>query len=81
MIDIEITLIGRITICSIYAPNEQIEIFIDEIFEKENTINNVFHIIGGDWNTIQDFDLDTYNYEKWNNKRASKKLEDKKNRI
>ena len=27
---------------------------------------------------IQDFNLDTYNYEKWNNKRASKKLEDKK---
>ena len=27
---------------------------------------------------IQDFKLDTYNYEKWNNKTASKKLEDKK---
>ena len=78
IIDIEITLIGRITISSIYAPNEQIEIFIDEIFEKINTINNVFHIIGGDWNMIQDLNLDTYNYEKWNNKRASKKLEDKK---
>ena len=72
IIDIEITLIGRITISSIYAPNEQIEIFIDEIFEKLNTINNVFHIIGGDWNMIQDFNLDTYNYEKWNNKRAKK---------
>ena len=27
---------------------------------------------------IQDFKLDTYNYEKWNNKTASKNLEDKK---
>ena len=27
---------------------------------------------------IQDFNLDTYNYEKWNNKRACKLLEDKK---
>ena len=48
IIDIEIALIGRVTIGSIYAPNEQIEIFIEELFEKFNTINNVFHIIGGD---------------------------------
>ena len=27
---------------------------------------------------IQDFNLDTYNYEKWNNKRVCKILEDKK---
>ena len=78
MIDIEITLIGRLTIGNIYAPNEQIEPFIEEIFEQINTLNNVFHIIGGDWNMIQNFDLDTFNYEKWNNKRASKNLENKK---
>ena len=27
---------------------------------------------------IQIFELDTFNYEKWNNKKASKLLEDKK---
>ena len=78
LIDIEITLIGKLTIGSIYAPNDQIEIFIEEIFEKINQLNNVFNVIGGDWNMIQDFKLDTYNYEKWNNKTASKRLEDKK---
>ena len=72
ILDIEIALIGRITIGSIYAPNENIEPFIDDLFEKINNINNVFHIIGGDWNMIQDFNMDTYNYEKWNNKRKSK---------
>ena len=69
---------GRVTKGCIYAPNEQIELFLEELFEKINTINNVFHIIGGDWNMIQDFKLDTYNYEKWNNKRACKILEGKK---
>ena len=78
LIDIEITLIGRLTIGSIYAPNDQIEIFLEEIFEKINQLNNVFNVIGGDWNMIQDFKLDTYNYEKWNNRTASKRLEDKK---
>ena len=78
IIDIEITLIGRVTICSVYSPNENIEPFIEELFEKINSINNVFHIIGGDWNMIQNFELDTYNYEKWNDKKASKLLEDKK---
>ena len=78
IIDIEITLIGRITLCSVYAPNDHIEIFVEELFDKISTINNVFHIIGGDWNMIQDFNLDTYNYEKWNNKKASTKLEDRK---
>ena len=78
IIDIEIALLGRITLGSIYAPNEQIETFIDELFEKINTLNNVFHIIGGVWNMIQDFNLDTYNYEKWNNKKASEHLGKKK---
>ena len=73
IIDIEITLIGRITLGSIYAPNDQIEAFIEELFDKINTINNVFHIIGGDWNMIQDFNMDTYNYEKWNNKKKQVK--------
>ena len=72
IIDLEITLIGILTICSVYSPNEQIEPFLEELFEKINSINNVFHIIGGDWNMIQNFELDTYNYEKWNNKKASK---------
>ena len=66
------------TIGSVYSRNEQIEPFLEELFEKINSINNVFHIIGGDWNMIQNFELDTYNYEKWNNKKASKLLEDKK---
>ena len=74
ILDIDIALLGRITLGSIYAPNEQIEHFIDELFEKINTLNNVFHIIGGDWNMIQNFKLDTYNYEKWNNKKASEHL-------
>ena len=74
ILDIDIALLGRITLVSIYAPNEQIEHFIDELFEKINTLNNVFHIIGGDWNMIQNFKLDTYNYEKWNNKKASEHL-------
>ena len=78
LIDIEITLIGRLTVGSIYAPNDQIEIFLEEIFDKINQLNNVFNAIGGDWNMIQDFKLDTYNYEKWNNKTASKRLEEKK---
>ena len=50
--DLEITLIGRVTICSVYSPNENIEPFIEELFEKINSINNVFHIIGGDWNRM-----------------------------
>ena len=45
IIDIEITLIGRLTIGSIYAPNDQIEVFIEEIFEKINRLNNVFNVI------------------------------------
>ena len=78
LIDIEITLIGRLTVGSIYAPNDQIEIFLEEIFDKINQLNNVFNAIGGDWNMIQDFKLDTYNYDRWNNKTASKRLEEKK---
>ena len=78
LIDIEITLIGRLTVGSIYAPNDHIEIFLEEIFDKINQLNNVFNAIGGDWNMIQNFKLDTYNYDRWNNKTASKRLEEKK---
>ena len=46
----------RITLGSIYALNDQIEPFIKGLFNKINEFDNVFHVIGGDWNMIQNFD-------------------------
>ena len=42
-------------------------------------MNNVFHLIGGDTNMVQNFELDTYIYDKWKNKRATHILKDKMN--
>ena len=53
LLDIEITFLGRITLGSIYAPNDQIEPFIKELFNNIHEFGDVFHIIGGDWNMIQ----------------------------
>ena len=64
----------RFVLGNVYGPNEDSPEFFEEVFNVINDFGNQSIIIGGDWNVVQDFQLDTYNYTGQNNPRARKKL-------
>ncbi len=68
---LDISLNGtRITLISVYGPNEDKPIFYEKIRRLVDDFNNAHCILCGDWNVIQDPVLDTSNYIHVNNPKA-----------
>ncbi len=71
----------RITLTSIYAPNDDDPAFFQELEEQIEKYENNTIIIGGDWNVVQNFEKDTYKYSKLNNPKAQEKISEMENAL
>ncbi len=60
----------RVTLISVYGPNKDDPSFYENLKEKIEDFQNISIIICGDWNMVQDFDLDTDGYIHRNNPNA-----------
>lgn len=69
---------NRLTLINLYGPNRDSPNFFDNIIKQAEEIGNISIIICGDFNIIQDQNLDSYNYKNMNNIKAHKKLEELK---
>ena len=73
--DITIEGIPRLTLVSLYAPNNDSPQFFHNIWEKISALGNVEIIVCGDWNVVRDYNLDTYNYSRNNNPKAKREIQ------
>ncbi len=64
----------RFTLVGIYGPNSDSPEFFDILQEEVEVIGNTNVIIGGDFNVVLDYDIDTYRYKYYNNPKANKNL-------
>ena len=71
IIDLEIPEVARFLIVDLYAPNEDSPIFFENLFNIIEEMETKNIILVGDWNLVNDFNLDTLNYKKRNNQKAS----------
>lgn len=69
----------RITLVALYGPNEDSPNFFENIQSIVSDIPNSSIIMEGDWNVVQDFNLDTNNYKTRNNIKAYDKIIEMKN--
>jgi exonuclease III len=60
----------KLTLASIYGPNDDNPTFFENIFNKIKNIDNEYAIICGDWNLVLNPHLDYENYLHVNNSRA-----------
>jgi hypothetical protein len=60
---------------NVYGPNEENPGFYEEFFQEMRLISCPSKIIGGDWNFVRDFTLDTVGYTRLNNPRARESVE------
>ena len=58
----------------IYGPNKDDPDFYEEIKQKLLKKENYPIILCGDWNLVQDFNLDTFGYQRENNTKAKDKV-------
>ena len=65
---------NRLTLISLYAPNQDSPNFFDNIMVIADTFSNNDKIICGDFNLVQDPKLDYSNYKCINNKKAREKV-------
>ena len=68
----------RMTLVAIYGPNEDSPNFYSDIQNRVIEIQNSTIVMVGDWNVVQDYDKDTYNYRSKNNLNAHKKIQEMK---
>ena len=68
-----------ITLINLYGPNRDSPDFYNKIENIINDMNNEFVIICGDYNLVQDFYKDCYNYTEQNNKKSANVVEKLKN--
>ena len=64
----------RLTMGVVYGPNVDDPAFFENIYTILDSIGNRSLLLGGDWNVVQDYDLDTLNYRQKNNMQAHNKL-------
>ena len=64
----------KMTLVTIYGPNNDDPTFFEELEEKIINFDNSTVIIGGDWNVVQNFGKDTLNCVKLNNPGANEKV-------
>ena len=57
----------RLSLVALYGPNDDTPDFFENLKNKIVVLGNSSIIIGGDWNVVQDFYLDTDNYLHKNN--------------
>ena len=69
----------RVTLVTIYGPNEDKPTFYDGIKRVVENLDNPHCILCGDWNLVQDQTLDTFNYFHVNNPKARKTVLEIKN--
>ena len=65
---------NRLTLINLYGPNKDNPEFFENIMTIVETYNNNECILCGDFNLVQDPDVDYYNYKRVNNVRAQKKV-------
>ena len=61
---------------NIYGPNNDDVDFYDTLSAQLQDLDNDYNILCGDWNLIQDFNLDTMNYKHINNPVARSRVLD-----
>jgi exonuclease III len=64
----------RLTLVAIYGPNEDNPDFFQLLQSKICLYQNTSVIVVGDWNVVQNYDKDTFNYQSENNPRAQIKV-------
>ena len=64
----------RFTLVSLYGPNNDNPTFFNQILDIYNEFENQDIIICGDFNLVQNQELDTYNYLNTNNPNAKEKI-------
>lgn len=64
----------RLSLITVYGPNEDTPLFYEELFEIINEVGNKDIIVVGDFNLIMDPDIDYYNYLHLNNPKARYKV-------
>ena len=74
--DIEINDKITITLVNIYGPNRDSPEFYNQLYNICEEMESEFIIFCGDWNLVQDYNQDCYNY-KANNNQNSKSIVDK----
>ena len=81
ILDIELPAIARFLLVNIYAPNDDTPKYFENLFQniEKMDIKNIIAV--GDWNLVNDFDKDTYNYRKQNNIKASMMVDSIKNKL
>lgn len=70
-----------ITLVSLYGPNVDSPQFYTRLEDYIMDFDNPFTIMCGDWNFVQDFDLDTYNYVRINNPSARNRVNQLKSNL
>ena len=66
----------RISLLNVYAPNEDKPDFFTSLGLKLEAINNTSIICGGDFNVVQDYNIDTNNIYRHNNPKSNSKVHD-----
>ena len=64
----------RLTFVALYGPNDDNPTFFNKIHTMVSSFQNSSIIMVGDWNVVQDFDMDTSNYKTKNNIKSHEKI-------
>ena len=81
IIDLEIPEVARFILVNLYAPNKDSPIFFEKLFDDIEKLNNKNIMIVGDWNLVNNFELDTLNYKNRNNPKACEIVDSYKNKL
>ena len=65
---------NRFTLVTLYDPNYDSPIFFENLIDKSQQVNNNKLVICGDFNCVQDENLDYHNYKHINNKKKTLSL-------
>ena len=79
VLDIKLCNKLNVSLVNIYGPNQDSPDFYNKIYDIIHEFDNEFIILCGDWNLVQNFSMDTYNYVAQNNKRSVNIVEKIKN--
>ena len=71
----------RMTLVVLYGPNEDRPLFFQNLKNLISDIPNSSIIMAGDWNVVQDFNLDTVNYKSKNNIKSNEQILEMKNSL
>ena len=77
----EIVIFGKLTITliNLYGPSKDEPSFFENIYDILDDFDNEFVVLCGDWNLLQDYNLDSYNYMAHNYPRSRSVVEKIKN--